>query len=89
MGGIKQRYVIKFLCAKKFVLDRIVAKLASAYGEQAYAKKAVEYWIQQVKLGRLDMEDKVKHGRPPLGDVDVRILACLGHGSVSSVHSIT
>jgi hypothetical protein len=80
--------VIKFLYAKKFTLDRSVTELASVYGEQTYAKKAVEYWIHQVKLGRSDMEDEAKHGRPPLDNVDARILACFSHKSFSSVHSI-
>jgi hypothetical protein len=36
-------YVIKFLHTKKFNFSAIVAELAPAYGEQTYAKKAVEY----------------------------------------------
>jgi hypothetical protein len=48
--------VIKFLDTKQFVPDRIVAELASVYGEQAYAKKAVKYWIHQVELGKSDMD---------------------------------
>jgi hypothetical protein len=79
MSEIEQRYVIKFLYAKKFALDRIVVELAPVYGEQGYAKKAVEDWIHQVKSGRPDMEDGAKHGHPPLDDVDARILACLSH----------
>jgi hypothetical protein len=43
MSEIEQRHVIRFRYAKKFALDRIVAQLASVYGEQADAKKAVEY----------------------------------------------
>jgi hypothetical protein len=43
MNEIHQRYVIKVLDAKKFALDRIVAELASVFGEQAYVKKGVEY----------------------------------------------
>jgi hypothetical protein len=31
--------------AKTFGLDQIVAKLTLVYGEQAYAKKAVQDWI--------------------------------------------
>jgi hypothetical protein len=42
MSEIEKRYVVNFLNAKKFALDRIVAELASVYGEQAYAKRAVE-----------------------------------------------
>jgi hypothetical protein len=63
LSEIEQRYVLEFLCAKKFALDRIVAELTSVYEEQAYAKTAVEYWIHQVKLGRSDMEDEVRHSR--------------------------
>jgi hypothetical protein len=39
MSEIEQRYAIKFLDAKRFALDRIVAELASAYREQAHARK--------------------------------------------------
>jgi hypothetical protein len=87
-GKIEQRYVIEFLDAKKFALDRITAELASVYGEQAYAKKVVEYWIHQINLGRSDLEDEAKHGPPPLGDVDARILAGLSHEPFSSILSM-
>jgi hypothetical protein len=88
MSEIEQRDVIKFLYAKKVALDRIPPELAPVGGEQAYAKKAVEYWIHPAKLGGSDMEDEAKHGRPPLDDVDVRILACLSHQPFSSIRSI-
>jgi ABC-type proline/glycine betaine transport system substrate-binding protein len=45
MSETDQRDVIKFLDARKFALDRIVAELASVDGEHVHAKKAVEYWI--------------------------------------------
>jgi hypothetical protein len=88
MSEIDQRYEIKFLYSKKFALDRIVAELASVSGEQAYAKKMVEYCIQQIKLGRSDMEDEAKHGRPPLDDVDARIMACPSYEPLYSIRSI-
>jgi hypothetical protein len=88
MSEIEKRYVAKSLNAKKFALDRIVAELASVSGEQADTKKAVEYWIRQIKLGRSDMEDEAKDSRPPLDHVDARILACLGHEPFSSIRSI-
>jgi hypothetical protein len=43
INKIDQRYVIKFLDAKKVALDRITAELASVCGEQAPAKRAMEY----------------------------------------------
>jgi hypothetical protein len=43
MTEIEQRYVIRFRDAEKFSLNRIVAELASVSGEQADAKKVVEY----------------------------------------------
>jgi hypothetical protein len=85
---IEEREMIKFLDAKRFVLDRIVAELASVDGEQVYRKNAVEYWIGQVKLGSSDVEDEAKHGRPPLHDMDARILAGLNQGPFSSIRSI-
>jgi ABC-type proline/glycine betaine transport system substrate-binding protein len=56
MTEVEQRYVIKFLHTTKFSLSEIVAEFASVDGEQASAKKAVEYWMHQVKLGRTVME---------------------------------
>jgi hypothetical protein len=88
MSEIAQRHVIKCLYAKKLALDRIVAELTLFYGEQATAKKAVEYWIDQVKLGTSDMEDEAERDRPPLYDADARILACLSHEPFSSIRSI-
>jgi hypothetical protein len=81
MMEVKQRYVIKFLDTKKFNLSGIGAELASVYGEQAYAKKAVEYWAHQVKLAKTVMEDDVKADCPPLDDIDERIPVCLSHKS--------
>jgi hypothetical protein len=42
---IKKSNMVKFLGVGKFALKLIVTELASAYGKQADAKKAVEYWI--------------------------------------------
>jgi hypothetical protein len=88
MTEVEQRYLIKSLHAKKFHFSGIVAELASADGEQACAKKPVEYWVDQVKLGRTVMENEVKPGRPPLEDIDERILACLSHEPFFTVRSI-
>jgi hypothetical protein len=88
MSEIEKRYVIRFRSAKKFALDRIVAELALVYGEQADAKKAVEYSIHRVKVGKSHREGEAKHGRPPLDNVDARILACVSHDRFSSIRSI-
>jgi hypothetical protein len=80
--------VIKFLHTKKFTLNEIVAELASMYGEQTDTKKAVEYWVHQVKLARTIMEDGVKPGCPPLNDIDGRILTRFSRQSYLAVHSI-
>jgi hypothetical protein len=80
--------VIQFLYAEKLALGRIVAKLASVYGEQASAKKAVEDWIHQLKLRRSDMEGEAKYRRPVLQDTGARIIVCLSHEPFSSIRSI-
>jgi hypothetical protein len=88
MTEVEQRYVIKVLNAKKFTLNGIITELALVYGEQAYAKKVVEYSVHQVKLGRTTMEDEVKLGRLPLDDNDGRILTCLIRAPYSIIRSI-
>jgi hypothetical protein len=80
--------VINFLHTKKFNLSGIIAELATADGEQACAKKAVENWVHQVKLGRTAMEDEMKPGRLLLDDLHGRILACLSCEPFFRVRSI-
>jgi hypothetical protein len=45
MAEMEQRYMIKSLHARKFEVDEIMAELASAHGEEAYATKVMEYRI--------------------------------------------
>jgi hypothetical protein len=60
MNEIEQRHVIRVLSVKTFALDRIMAEITSVYREQTDAKKAVECWIRQVKLGRSDIKEEAK-----------------------------
>jgi hypothetical protein len=86
--GVGQKYVIKFLDAKKFALNGIVAAGTSVHGEQTPAKKAVKYWAHQVKLGQTTMEDEVKPAHLPLDDIEGRIMAYLSREPYLTVCSI-
>jgi hypothetical protein len=87
MTEIEQSYVIRFLHAKKFGYNQLTAELPSVSGEQAYIKKAVEYWTHHAKLGRSEMKDQARRSRLPLDDFKARIMARPSNEPFSSVRS--
>jgi hypothetical protein len=48
----------------------------------------VQFWITEVRLGRQDLHDEIRTGRPPLDDLDAKILAILDKSSFESARSI-
>jgi len=86
---LEQRYVIKFLRTKGLKLPAIVQELSNTYGADAYPETDVKYWIHELKLGREDLHDQGGPGRPPLDDVDAKILALLQKEPYSSVRTLS
>lgn len=77
MSEIEQRSVIHFYYKKGKTPQQIHPKLVAVYEKDAYTLKSVEYWYHQFKCGRNNVDDASKTGRPPLDDVDARILSTL------------
>ena len=84
----EQRSVIKFLHLKGLKLGDIVLELSSVYGEDAYTRPSIKYWLHQLKLGRTDLATQHVGGRPPLDDTDAEILSVLHTSPFSSVRTI-
>jgi hypothetical protein len=74
---IEQRSVMNYLHRKGMKLPTIVAELAAVYHEDAFNENRMRYWLHEMKLHRSDLSDRPSSGRPPLEDIDARILQVL------------
>jgi hypothetical protein len=48
----------------------------------------VQFWITEVRLGRQDLHDKIRTGRPPLDDLDAKIPAIFDKSPLELARSI-
>jgi hypothetical protein len=80
---IDPRYVVSYLHRKGMKLPAIVAEIAAAYYEDEFDENILKYWLHEIKLHRSDLSD-----RPPLEDIDARVLRVLEAEPWSSVRTI-
>jgi hypothetical protein len=85
---IGQRDAVSYLHRKGMKLSAIGAELAVVYHEDAFDENKVKYWLHEIKLHRSDLGDRPSSGRPPLEDIDARILHVLEAGPWSSIRRI-
>jgi hypothetical protein len=69
-------------------LPAIVAQLAAVYHEDAFDENRVKNSLQKIKLHPSDLSDRPSSGRPPLDDINARILQVLEAEPWSSVRMI-
>jgi hypothetical protein len=84
-----QRVIIKFLLNEKANARDIVDRLQIQFGEHVYKLQMVQFWITDVWFGRQDLHDEICTERPPLDDLDAKIMAILDKSPFKSTHSIT
>jgi hypothetical protein len=63
-------------------------RLQAQFGVYAYQFRTIRFWIAEARLGRKDLYDEICTGRPPLDDLDSKILAILDKSSFKSAYSI-
>jgi hypothetical protein len=71
---IEQRYVVSSLNRKGMKLPAIVAELAAVYHEDAFDENRVKCWLHEIKLHRSDLNGRPSSGRPPVEEIDARIM---------------
>jgi hypothetical protein len=62
--------------------------LQTQFAEHAYQLQTIQFWITEIWLGRQDLHDEIRTGRPPLDDLDAKIRAILDISQFESAASI-
>jgi hypothetical protein len=83
-----QRVMIKFLGNDGPDAHQIAPKLAAQFGEDAYALRTVQFWIDEVPRGREDLHDLPRSGRPREDDLTSRIQSLLDENPFESARSM-
>jgi hypothetical protein len=83
-----QRVIIRFLSNEGIPADEIATSFQAKFAEHAYKLKNIRFWIGEVQFGRQDLHDEIRTGRPPLYDVNAKILAISNKSPFESARSI-
>jgi hypothetical protein len=83
-----QRVIIKSLWNERTDARQIAARLQAQFVEHPYQLRAAEFWITEIPRGRQDLRDEICNGRPPLDDLNRKILAILDKSLFKSAHSM-
>jgi hypothetical protein len=83
-----QRVIIRFLFNEKVSADEIQRRLTAQFGEDSYSIRSVRRWCQYLRQGRKDLHDEQRPGRPPLDNIDAKILALLTAYPFHSAYSL-
>jgi hypothetical protein len=70
-----QRVIIKFLWNEQIDAHEITHRLEAQFGEHVYALRTVRFSIAEAWLDRQDFHDEIRTRRPPLDNLNAKILA--------------
>jgi hypothetical protein len=80
--------IIRFLWNERINAHEITHRLQAQFGKHACAFQTARFWIIEVQLGRQDLHDEIRTGRPPLDDLDAKIVDILDKSPFESARSI-
>jgi hypothetical protein len=83
-----QRVIIKFLHNEEADTHDIIQRFQTQFAQNAYAFRTVQFWIDEVCRGRQALHDENSMGRPPLDDLDAKILTISDKSLFESTRSI-
>jgi DNA-binding MarR family transcriptional regulator len=83
-----QTVIIRFLWNEGAYARQIADRLQAKFAEHSYQLRTVRFWITEIRRGRQDLHDEIRSGRPPLDDLDGKILTILEKSPFESSRSI-
>jgi hypothetical protein len=83
-----QRVTIKFLWNEEANARQIADRLQVQFAEHFYQLQTVRFLIAEIRRGRQDLHNEIRSGRPPLDDLDSKLLAILEKSPFESSHSM-
>jgi hypothetical protein len=83
-----QRAIVKFFWTDGTDACKIATRLQAQFAEHAYQLRIVQFWISEIWRRRQDLHDEIRAGRPPLNNLDVKILAILDKSPFESARPI-
>jgi hypothetical protein len=81
--------IIRFLHNERADAHDTTQRLQAQFTQDAYALRTVQFWIDEVRRGRQDFHDENCMERPPLDDLDAKILDILDKSPFESTQSIS
>jgi hypothetical protein len=83
-----QTVIIKFLWNERADARQIVTILQAELGENSYQLRTVQFWIGEIRRCCQDLHDEMRSRRPPLDDLDSKILVILEKSPFGSSRSM-
>jgi transposase len=83
-----QTVIIRFLWNEGAYARQIADGFQAKFAEHSYELRTVRFWIAEIRRGRQDLHNEIRSGRPPLDDLDNKILEILEKSPFESFHSI-
>jgi hypothetical protein len=83
-----QRVVITFLLDERADTHDIRERLQERFTEHASTLQKVQFWIVEIWLGHQDLHDEICTRRPPLADLDAKIMMIIDKSHFKSIRSI-
>jgi transposase len=84
----EQRVIIKFLFNEGADAPQISERLRAQFHGDAYALRTLQFWITELRLGREDLHDEPRTGRPSTENHPTKIQELLDENPFESARSM-
>jgi hypothetical protein len=68
-----QRVIIRFLWNDGVDAHEIIHRRQAQFAEHTCQIRTVQFWITEIRIGRQDLHDEIRTGRPPLDCLDIKM----------------
>jgi hypothetical protein len=76
--------IIRFLYNEKSNAHDITSRLQAQFTQDVYVLETIQFWNGEIYRGRQDLHDENYMRRPPLDDIDTKILVIQNKSLIKS-----